>query len=65
MLTMGLSIIEHSDLLFEAAQFNKEKHHARCRFNKYEEDIVSHEEMLREQYNDYISACSQLTNKAD
>ena len=45
MLTMGISIIEHSDLFVGAAPSNEEKHLARFYFKEDDEDFVSHEEL--------------------
>ena len=64
-LTMGISIIEHSDLFVGAARFNEERHLARFRLNEDDEDFVSHEELHRELGDDYISPCSQLNYEAD
>ena len=65
MLTMGIPIIEHSDLIVGAAPSNEERHLARFRIMEDDEDFVSHEELHRELGDDYISPCSQLTYKAD
>ena len=65
MLTMGISIIEHSDLFVGATPSNEEKHLARFRFKEDDEDFVSNEELHRELDDDYISPCSELTYKAD
>ena len=65
MLTMGIFIIEHSDLFVGAALSNKEKHLARLRFKEDDEDFVNHEELHQELGDDYISFCSQLTYEAD
>ena len=64
-LTMGISIIEHTDLFVGTATSNKEKHLARFRFKNDDEDFVSHEELHRELGDDYSSPCSQLTYEAD
>ena len=65
MLTMGISIIEQSDLFVEAAPSNEESHLARYRFKEDDEDFVSHEELHLELGDDYILPCSQLTYEAD
>ena len=65
MFTMGISIIEHSDLFVGAAPSNKEMHLAMFRFKEDDENFVSHEELQRELGDDYISPCSQLTYEAD
>ena len=65
MLTMGISIIEHSDLFVGASPSNEEMHLARFRFKEDDEDFVSDEELHRELGDDYISPCSQLTYEAD
>lgn len=65
MLTMGISIIEHSDLFVGAAPSNEERDLARFRFKEDDEDFVSHEELHQELGDDYISPCSQLTYEAD
>ena len=65
MLTMGISIIEQSDLSFGAAPSNKERHFARFRLKEDDEDFVRHEELHRELGDDYILPCSQLTYEAD
>ena len=64
MLTMGISIIEHSDLFVGAAPSIEERHLARVRF-KEDEDFVSHRKLHRELGDDYISPWSQLTYEAD
>ena len=65
MLTMGISIIENSDLFIETASFNEEMHLAKFRFKEDDEDFVSDEELHRELGDDYSSLCSQLTYEAD
>ena len=65
MLTMGISIIEHSDLFVGASPSNEEMHLARFRFKEDDEDFVSDEELHRELGDDYISPCSQLIYEAD
>ena len=65
MLTIGISIIEHSDLFVGAAPSNEESYLARFRFKEDDENIVNHEELHRELGDDYISPCSQLTYEAD
>ena len=65
MLTMGISIIDHSDLFVRAAPSNEEREFARFCLKEDDEDFVSHEEFHRELGDDYISPCSQLTYKAD
>ena len=65
MLTMGISIIEHTDLFVGAALSNEERQLARFRFKEDDEDFVSHEELHRQLGDDYISPCSQLTYEAD
>ena len=42
MLTMRISIIEHSNLFIKAALSNEEKHLARFRFKEHDEHFVSH-----------------------
>ena len=63
--TMGITIIEHSDLFVGAAPSNEERHLARFRFKEDDEDFVSLEELHRELGDDYISPCSQLTYEAN
>ena len=65
MLSMGISIIEHSDLFVGAALSNEEMHLARFSFKEDDEDFVRYEELHRELGDDYISPCSQLTYEAD
>ena len=65
MLTMGFSIIEHSDLFVGAAPSNEEMHLAKFRFKEDDEDFVSDEELHRELGDDYLPTCSQLTFEAD
>ena len=65
MRTMGISIIEHSDLFAGAAPSNEERDLSRFRFKEDDEDFVSHEELHQELGDDYISPCSQLTYKTD
>ena len=65
MLTIGIFIIEHSDLYVEAAQSNEKMHLARFRFKEDDEEFVSHEELHRELGDDYCSPCSQLTYESN
>ena len=65
MLSMGISIIEHSDLFVGAAPSNEERDLARFLFKEDDEDFVSHEELHEELGDDYISFCSQLAYEAD
>ena len=65
MLTMKISIIEHSDLFVRVAPSKNKRHLARVRFKDDDEDLVSHKNLQRELGDDYISPCSQLTYKAD
>ena len=65
MFTMGISIIEHSDLFGGAAPSNEEMDVVRFRFKEDDEDFVSHEELHQELGDDYNSPCSQLTYEAD
>ena len=65
MITMGISIIEHSDFFVGAAPFNEERHLVKLRLKEDDEDYVSHEKLHRELGDDYISPCSQLTYEAD
>ena len=62
---MGILIIEHSDLFVGAAPSDEERHFARFRFKKGDENLVSHELLHREFGDDYISPCYQLTYEAD
>ena len=64
-LTIRISIIEHSNLFVGAALSNEEIDLARFRFKEDDEDFVSHEELHQELGDDYISPCSQLTDDAD
>ena len=52
MLTMGISIIENSDLFIGAALSNEEMHLARFRFKENDEDFVSDEELHRKLIDD-------------
>ena len=65
MLTMGISIIENSDLFIGAAWSIEEIHLARFRFKEDNEDFVSDEEFHRKLGDDYSPPCFQLTYEAD
>ena len=58
MLTMGISIIEHSDRFVGVAPSNEEMHLARFCFKEDDEDFVSVVELHGELRDDYITPCS-------
>ena len=65
MLNMGISIIEHSDLIVKTAPLNEDIRLGRFCFKDDDEDFFSDDELHQELYDDYISRCSQLTYEAD
>ena len=65
MLTLGDSIIKHSDFYVGAAPSNKEMHLARFCFKENDENFVSEEVLQQELGDNYILPCSQLSYDTD
>ena len=64
MIFKSITVIEHK-VFFCSASSNHKPHFKLFRFKQIDEDFISNDELSRELGPNYISACSQLTYKAD